>query len=85
MGAQTFIQQLGQYPAPWLYEFDAWYLNRINYLAAYCKVPRAATYYIAESPTGSGVYSTTTAITLGTPINFTITDQTGNLVGQGVM
>ena len=40
---------------------------------------------LTESPAGSGVYNTITAITLGTPINFTITDSTGTIVGQGVM
>ena len=49
MSAQTFMQQLGQYPEPWTYAFDAWYYSRINYLAAYCKKTRGAKYYINNS------------------------------------
>lgn len=40
---------------------------------------------LTESPTGSGIYATTTALTLGTPITYTITDSVSGVVGQGVM
>ena len=40
---------------------------------------------LTESPTGSSNYVTSTALTLGTPITYTITDSVSGVVGQGVM
>ena len=40
---------------------------------------------LTETPAGSGIYKTSTAIALAQPINFTITDSVLGVVGQGVM
>ena len=40
---------------------------------------------LTESPAGSSNYVTSTALTLGTPITYTITDSVSGVVGQGVM
>ncbi len=40
---------------------------------------------LTESPAGSSNYVTSTALTLGTPITYTITDSVSGVVGTGVM